>query len=165
MFSKRGNWNQGTWNCREGGPTLHSPSTGATLVSLRYLKEFLEAGLRGCSVGGNRWTDQVGRCSFWDRHWILLRVTSGVWAEEWLHMTMYFLNVFLFICMCCVFVAACGIYFPDQGSDLSPLHWEHWVLATGLPRKPMSVFLQDHGSVFTQDSITKDLKRLECLRL
>ena len=30
--------------------------------------------------------------------------------------------LFLFICMCCVFVAACGIYFPDQGSDLSPLH-------------------------------------------
>ena len=30
---------------------------------------------------------------------------------------------------------ACGIYFPDQGSNLGPLHWEHGVLATGPPGK------------------------------
>ena len=28
---------------------------------------------------------------------------------------------------------ACGIYFPHQGLNLSPMHWEHVVLATGTP--------------------------------
>ena len=32
-------------------------------------------------------------------------------------------------------VAACGIYFPNQGSNPGPLHWEHRVLATGPPGK------------------------------
>ena len=27
-------------------------------------------------------------------------------------------------------IAASGLYFPDQGSKLGPLHWEHGVLAT-----------------------------------
>ena len=30
---------------------------------------------------------------------------------------------------------ACGTQFPDQGLNLSPLHWEHTDLATGLPGK------------------------------
>ena len=34
-----------------------------------------------------------------------------------------------------LFVVACGIQFPDQGSNLQPLHWEHRVLATGPPAK------------------------------
>ena len=33
-------------------------------------------------------------------------------------------------------VAACEIQFPDQESNPSPLHWEHGVLATGLPGHP-----------------------------
>ena len=28
-------------------------------------------------------------------------------------------------------IIACGIHFPDQGSNPGPLHWEHGVLATG----------------------------------
>ena len=32
-------------------------------------------------------------------------------------------------------VVACRISFPDQGSNLCPLHWEHGVLATGTPGK------------------------------
>ena len=32
---------------------------------------------------------------------------------------------------CKLLVAACGIYFLDQGSNLGPLHWELGVLATG----------------------------------
>ena len=28
-------------------------------------------------------------------------------------------------------VVACGIQFPDQGSNLGSLHWEHRVLVTG----------------------------------
>ena len=30
-------------------------------------------------------------------------------------------------------VAACGTEFSHQGSNLSPLHWEHEILAAGLP--------------------------------
>ena len=31
--------------------------------------------------------------------------------------------------------AACGIQFPDQGSNQGPLYWEGGVLATGPQRK------------------------------
>ena len=34
-------------------------------------------------------------------------------------------------------VAACGIWFPDQGPNLGPLPWEHGVLATGPPGKSL----------------------------
>ena len=34
-----------------------------------------------------------------------------------------------------VLVGSCGVYFPDQGSNLGPLHWECGVLATGPPGK------------------------------
>ena len=30
-------------------------------------------------------------------------------------------------------IVACGIWFPNQGSDLGPLQWELGVLATGPP--------------------------------
>ena len=36
---------------------------------------------------------------------------------------------------CAVLVAACGIYFPDQGLNSTPLHWEAGVLATGAQEK------------------------------
>ena len=36
---------------------------------------------------------------------------------------------------CELLVAACGIYFPNQGLNLGPLHWECRVLATGPPGK------------------------------
>ena len=40
-----------------------------------------------------------------------------------------------------VSVAACGNQFPDQGSNLGSLHWEHGVLAIGSPGKsPFSIF-------------------------
>ena len=35
---------------------------------------------------------------------------------------------------------ACGIQFPDQGLNLGPLHWEHGVLAIGLPVKSQDMF-------------------------
>ena len=38
--------------------------------------------------------------------------------------------------------AACGIYFPDQGSNPGPLHWERGVLATG-PRGSPQTFLKN----------------------
>ena len=34
-------------------------------------------------------------------------------------------------------VAACGIWFPDQGLNLGPLRWEHGVLDTGSPGKSL----------------------------
>ena len=34
-------------------------------------------------------------------------------------------------------IVACRIQFPDQGSNLSPLNWEHRVLATGPPGKSL----------------------------
>ena len=36
-------------------------------------------------------------------------------------------------------VAACVIKFPDQESNLGPLHWEQEVLATGPPGKSHNV--------------------------
>ena len=62
-----------------------------------------------------------------------------------LQITYYFL---MFICLfactgssgslvapCELWVAACGIWFPDQGSNPGPLHWERVFLATGPPGK------------------------------
>ena len=36
-----------------------------------------------------------------------------------------------------VLVAARGVLIPDQRLNLGPLHWEHEVLATGPPGKPL----------------------------
>ena len=43
--------------------------------------------------------------------------------------------MYLFICLCWVSIAACGIWFPDQGLNGGPLHWEQRVLVTGPPGK------------------------------
>ena len=37
-------------------------------------------------------------------------------------------------------VVACGIQFPNQGSNPGPLPWEHRVLAIGSPGKPSLIF-------------------------
>ena len=37
----------------------------------------------------------------------------------------------IYFWLCQVLVVPCGIQFPDQGSNPSPLHWEHGVIATG----------------------------------
>ena len=37
---------------------------------------------------------------------------------------------------CELLVAACGIQFPDQESNLGPLYWQHRILATGPPGSP-----------------------------
>ena len=44
-------------------------------------------------------------------------------------------------------VAACGIQFPDQGSNLGPLHWERWVLATGPPGRSPVAPLEGHSRI------------------
>ena len=35
-----------------------------------------------------------------------------------------------------------GISFIDQGLNLSPLHWKHGVLTTGLPRDVLRAFIE-----------------------
>ena len=42
--------------------------------------------------------------------------------------------------MCSLLVAVCVIQFPNQGSNLGSLHWEHGVLATGPPGKSLLCF-------------------------
>ena len=42
------------------------------------------------------------------------------------------------VAACKLLVTACGIYFPDRGSNPGPLHWEHGVSATGPPGKSLS---------------------------
>ena len=39
-------------------------------------------------------------------------------------------------------VVACGLKSPDQGLNLGPLHWEHGVLATGLPSQDNYLFIE-----------------------
>ena len=41
------------------------------------------------------------------------------------------------IAACELLVAVCGIWFPGQGSNPGPLHWECRVLATGPPGKSL----------------------------
>ena len=40
---------------------------------------------------------------------------------------------------CELLVTACGIWFPDQGANPGPLHWELRVLATGPLEKPLQL--------------------------
>ena len=41
------------------------------------------------------------------------------------------------VAACELLVMARGILFPNQGSNLGPLHWEHGILATGQPGKSL----------------------------
>ena len=41
-----------------------------------------------------------------------------------------------------------GIWFPNQGSNLGPLHWEHGVLAIGSPRKSLKLHDSYQGCSF-----------------
>ena len=49
----------------------------------------------------------------------------------WLHQVLFFFSHQVLTVACEIFscvlqtsVAACGIYFPDLGANLGPLHWE-----------------------------------------
>ena len=51
-----------------------------------------------------------------------------------------YIYIYIYTWMCWVLVAACGIQFPYQGSNLGCRLWKHRVLATGPPGKsPFSV--------------------------
>ena len=66
-----------------------------------------------------------------------------------------FFNIYL--CLL-VFVAgfellavACGVYFPDQGSNPGPQHWECSVLATGPSRKSLKCILKNRDKFDPQN--------------
>ena len=82
------------------------------------------------------------------------RFSLYVYLDHFVHQFFFFFFFFcLFIWLCWVSVvahwispifvgaygifAAQGIWFPDQGLSLGPLHWEHGVLATGPPGKSL----------------------------
>ena len=50
-------------------------------------------------------------------------------------------------------VAACRIWFPEQGLDLGPLHWKRGFLATGPPGKSQPLLL-DAEVLGLLDSVT-----------
>ena len=69
---------------------------------------------------------------------------------------------------CKLLVAACGIQFPDQGSNLGPLHWEHRVLATGPSGKSLVLsFLRVVVVVLEQSIVGEilDAYKLELQRI
>ena len=45
------------------------------------------------------------------------------------------------IWLCWVLVTACGIWFPGQGWNPGPLHWEHGVLASGLGKFIIAILI------------------------
>ena len=55
--------------------------------------------------------------------------------------------------------APCGIQFPDQGSNLAPLHWEHGVLASGPPGKSPNI---DVYLIFVSRKTRKSRVRQAC---
>ena len=55
-------------------------------------------------------------------------------------------------------VATCRIWFPDQGSNVGPLYWEHGVLATWPPRKTPPVVIFDLFYRFIGDPPTTNLQ-------
>ena len=80
--------------------------------------------------------------------WCCAKIISGLSTMSASHFEMspfinywFFLSIYLFGCArsslrhARSLVVACGIYsyFPDPGSNLEPLHWEHGVLATEPP--------------------------------
>ena len=51
--------------------------------------------------------------------------------------------------------AACKIWFPDQGSNPGPMHWELRLLTTGGPRKPSIIVTFDFHFFTTHCSTVK----------
>ena len=88
------------------------------------------------------------RGNFIQRNKAYFRMVSGNFDLTF--QVMFFFNSFVCVCacvwLCQVVVLACKtlaaasrIQFPDQGSNLGPLHRQHRVLATRPPRKPLQV--------------------------
>lgn len=63
---------------------------------------------------------------------------SDYLSSEWFKVPYYFHECvsFFFFFLVRSWIVLYGIYFPDQGSNPRPLHWECGALATGLPEVP-----------------------------
>ena len=59
-------------------------------------------------------------------------------------------------------VAACGIWFPDQGSNLGPLHWAWAILVTGTLGKSQKALLARTGSANGKELDCPCRKRHRC---
>ena len=72
----------------------------------------------------------------------------------------HFLNIYFYLCIWLhqVLVAACGIEFPDQGSNPGLLHWKQGALATGPPGKSQPF-------IFAWTTIKRDLSHTVFLQL
>ena len=65
----------------------------------------------------------------------------------------FFLYLFSFMWLYQAFVAALGFWFPDQGSNPSPLHWER---GQGSPNK--NLYSQEKNSIFLVQDPIQDFK-------
>ena len=66
---------------------------------------------------------------------------------------------------CRLLVAVCGIQFPDQGSNLGILHWEHRVLATRPPGKSLYDIIYVHWQKSVGPAVIFQSRFLVCFFL
>ena len=88
---------------------------------------------------------------------VILRKINALSLSWFIHFFLkFFFNIYLFYLFIWLFLAlatACGIKFPDQGSNPGPLHWEHRVLAAGPPGKSWFIhFLTKLGIINWADT-------------
>ena len=77
---------------------------------------------------------------------VMLRLACFILFHRFLILLSLFAFGFLSAVLSCMqhmgsLVVTCRIYFPNQGSNLGPLHWGFRVLATGPPGKYLSALL------------------------
>ena len=72
-------------------------------------------------------------------------------------------HIYIYVCVCvcvrvcmCVYVQHVRSYFPDQGSNSHPLHWEYRVSTTGPPVSPPLFLIQSFSDLYFFALLTKD---------
>ena len=81
---------------------------------------------------------RLGKQSFQNVNLIMLLncFLKSTYLFIWLHWTL-FAACGIFFVACELLVASCGVWFPDQGLKLDPLHWECGVLVIGSPERSL----------------------------
>lgn len=110
------------------------------VVEIRF--SLVEGGTRSRGVENGEKEENPHYLAFWVPRWFSVQTFSPC------SVLFFFFNIYVFIWLCQFLVTACkplveacGIQSPYQGWNSGPLHWEHGVLATGLPGKSLnSVF-------------------------
>ena len=67
------------------------------------------------------------------------------------------------VAACKLLVEACGIYFPDQGSNPNCLNWKHRVLATGPPGKSPDICILRPVSSVVESSAYSHIQHISAL--